>query len=47
MIAYLEQKVMLENLLRQLKNVDVLLDYCQDAAKIMYAKALKEEIAII
>ena len=35
---------MLENLLRQLKNVDVLLDYCQDAAKIMYAKALKEEI---
>lgn len=44
MIAYLEQKVMLENLLRQFKNVDVLLDYCQDAAKIMYAKALKEEI---
>ena len=35
---------MLENLLRQFKNVDVLLDYCQDAAKIMYAKALKEEI---
>lgn len=44
MIAYLEQKEMLENLLRQIKNVNTLLDYCHDTAKIMYAKALKEEI---